>query len=365
MGLVIQDLIADALCVELVPKSDDTGKEFTKEEMRNNYGSVQLIGRISLMFGFLLASFIGGYIAQRFTYKNIVIFLFIIPIFSGMSILFLKKFIKQNYEKNRKLLYLILSFGLLFILCSIPEYNFKEEVIFIINLFFTVYMFKTIISHLTPEQKTNLILVGIVIFAYRIQPTPGSGIEWWQIDVLKFTPMFFAILNQISMILGFIGTWILSPYFLRKGIFFTVVFLSIIELILKIPIIGMAYGLHEWTMQHLGFGAKTIALIDISIEGPFSVAFMVPMLALSSYYAPKKNNIVVWFALTASWFNIPFALGRVISKHINHIFIIERGVYTNVSDLLIYTSAIGFIFPVIAVIACQKFYKKTEEIRQY
>ena len=87
--------------------------------------------------------------------------------------------------------------------------------------------------------------------------------------------------------------------FFKKSIFFVVIFLSVIELILNIPIIAMSYGFHEWTMQHLGFGAKTIALIDITIEGPFSVAFIVPIFALSSYYAPKKYGITIWFALIA------------------------------------------------------------------
>lgn len=122
----------------------------------------------------------------------------------------------------------------------------------------------------------------------------------------------------------------------------------------------MSYGFHEWTIQHLGFGAKTIALIDITIEGPFSVAFMVPILALGSYYALKKYGITIWFALIASWVNLPLALGRIISKYINHVFIVERGVYTHVSDILIYTSAIGFILPIIAVIICKKFYKQNK-----
>jgi hypothetical protein len=45
-----------------------------------------------------------------------------------------------------------------------------------------------------------------------------------------------------------------------------------------LPFLGMFYGLHEWAGAHLGFGARTIAVIDTMADSPLGQVAMIPML---------------------------------------------------------------------------------------
>ena len=58
IGFVLQDVVADAMTVEAVPKTDDSGKEINFNELKSMNVSMQLLGRVSIIFGTLLVSMI-------------------------------------------------------------------------------------------------------------------------------------------------------------------------------------------------------------------------------------------------------------------------------------------------------------------
>jgi len=58
IGFVLQDVVADAMTVEAVPKTDDSGKEINFNELKSMNVSMQLLGRVAIIFGTLLVSMI-------------------------------------------------------------------------------------------------------------------------------------------------------------------------------------------------------------------------------------------------------------------------------------------------------------------
>lgn len=56
------------------------------------------------------------------------------------------------------------------------------------------------------------------------------------------------------------------------------------------PIIGMYFGLHEWTASITGgfVDARFIVLIDTALESPLGQIAMIPMLAWIANSAPEK-----------------------------------------------------------------------------
>ena len=56
VGFVLQDVVADAMTVEAVPKIDDNGKEIDFNDLKSMNVSMQLLGRVSIIFGTLLVS---------------------------------------------------------------------------------------------------------------------------------------------------------------------------------------------------------------------------------------------------------------------------------------------------------------------
>ena len=51
-GYAIQDVVADAMTVEAVPKVDQRGLPFTPEETRAQHTTMQTLGRVSIISGF-------------------------------------------------------------------------------------------------------------------------------------------------------------------------------------------------------------------------------------------------------------------------------------------------------------------------
>jgi hypothetical protein len=112
----------------------------------------------------------------------------------------------------------------------------------------------------------------------------------------------------------------------------------------------MAYGLHEWTEKHFGFGAKTIAVLDTTVVGPFQKLGFLVLCTAITLYAPKKN-IASWFALTMSLMGLALVSGgRIIKRILSEVFVVERGQYEQIGELMIATTLINFLLPTIAIL---------------
>ena len=116
-----------------------------------------------------------------------------------------------------------------------------------------------------------------------------------------------------------------------------------------LPFLGMYYGLHEWTAEHLGFGARTIAIVDTMADSPLGQVAMIPMLAWIAHEAPK-NQKATYFAVMAAFTNLALSASQLGTKYFNKIFIIERGSYNELGKLMISVAVIGLVLPVITVL---------------
>jgi len=141
------------------------------------------------------------------------------------------------------------------------------------------------------------------------------------------------------------------------------VFLTIISTVLTLPIVGMYYGLHEWTAVHTGgiIDARFIALVDTALESPLGQVAMIPMLAWIANSAPA-NLKATFFAVMASFTNLALSLAQLGTKYLNEIFTVSREVkdavsgavtvpadYSELGILLITATVITFVLPIAAV----------------
>ena len=65
IGVVLQDVVADAMSVEVVERE---GRD--KEAINQDLAMVQLLGRLSLSIGMFLVAGLGGWLAQVVSYQN-------------------------------------------------------------------------------------------------------------------------------------------------------------------------------------------------------------------------------------------------------------------------------------------------------
>jgi len=155
-------------------------------------------------------------------------------------------------------------------------------------------------------------------------------------------------LRQIAAIIGLAAMWIFSKQITEYSVAKVLFWIVIAGTILSLPSISLFYGLHQWTKETFGFGARTIALIDTAASSPFAQLSMIPLLSLIAYFAPAGRR-ATWFALMASLMNMALVAGQLQTKYLNEIFVVQRGDYSELGILLITVACIGFALPMAAI----------------
>jgi hypothetical protein len=150
----------------------------------------------------------------------------------------------------------------------------------------------------------------------------------------------------------------------ERSIAYIVGFLTVVGTVLALPIVGMYFGLHEWTAARTGgvVDARFIALVDTALESPLGQIAMVPMLAWIANSAPDKLK-ATYFAVMASFTNLALSAAQLGTKYLNQVFVVTREVkdpatgavkvaadYSHLGDLLIATTALGFVVPLLAIL---------------
>ncbi len=217
---------------------------------------------------------------------------------------------------------------------------------------------------LDAEARATLVGTAIVIFIFRAIPGPGEGVTWWMIDVLNFDQHFMSVLSLIASALTLLGMFIFRRFMAERSIAYVVGFLTVIGTVLSMPIVGMYFGLHHWTMAMTGgvVDARFIALANTALESPLGQIAMIPMLAWIARSAPS-NLKATYFAIMASFTNLALSLSQLGTKYLNEFFIITREVkdplsgvvkmpadYGDLGVLLIAQLAIGLALPLAAIV---------------
>jgi hypothetical protein len=164
-------------------------------------------------------------------------------------------------------------------------------------------------------------------------------------------------------VLTLAGLFVFRRFMAERSIAYIVGFLTIAGTLLGLPIVGMYYGLHDWTAAHTGglVDARAIALIDTALESPLGQIAMVPMLAWIANSAPDRLK-ATFFAVMASFTNLALAAAQLGTKYLNQIFIVTREVrdragvvkaaadYSELGTLLVVTTVLGLVAPLLAIL---------------
>jgi hypothetical protein len=228
----------------------------------------------------------------------------------------------------------------------------KEEIIFLGSLAVVVYLMRQIFKGMEVVKRREIVSIAVIIFMFRAMPSAGAGAGWWQMDVLGFDEAFLGTLRQASAILSIAGMLALRGWMGRRPVPYLVVWLSLYGAVMLLPFIGMYYGLHEWTQAHLGFGARTIAIIDTMADSPMGQVAMIPMLAWIAREAPPERK-ATYFAVMAAFTNLALSASQLGTQYLNKAFVIERGQYDELGALLVTAGLMGLIVPILTVLMFQ------------
>lgn len=355
IGVVLQDVVADAMSVEVVEREGRPQADIDKD-----LAMVQLLGRLSLSLGMFMVAGLGGWLAQIMTYEHLFLLTLIVPVIGVSGALLVKIDVAEQKPVNKKVLGGGLVYAVFVVATGLSQIPYGQEIVFVVSLIVIILLLKALTAEVPKQLIAGIISASVVIFIYRAVPGAGPGAQWFMIDVLGFDKSFFGTLSQIGAGLSIVGMWIFARAITQRPVGQVLTWLIVISFILGLPIIGMYYGLHEWTQQHFGFGARTIALVDTALASPFAQLAMIPMLALIAKHAPR-GNAATWFALMASFMNLALTAGTLFSKFLNQIFVVTREVkdsaghiithadYSQLGILFILTSLIGLVIPLMAI----------------
>ncbi|HEX6978243.1 MAG TPA: hypothetical protein VF342_02995 [Alphaproteobacteria bacterium] len=348
LGLVIQDVVADAMSTEVVDRHDEKGRPRPEHEVDADLGMVQVLGRIALMLGVFAVAGLGGWLADILPYEDIFLLALAVPAISVAGSLLVRLETVEHKPLDWRILGGGIVFGLVTIAIGIGTIPLGQELIFVLSMATMAFLLWLTIADIDAAARRSIVYAAVVIFVFRAMPTFGPGAQWWQIDVLGFDPGFFGTLGQIGAGIAIVATWLFSRTVTERPVTVVLAWLTVLGALLSLPTVGMYYGLHEWTQRVFGFGAHGIALIDTSLASPFAQLSMVPMLTLIAVHAPPGRR-ATWFALMASLMNLALQAGALGTKYLNQIFVVERGAYGELGRLMITATAIGFVVPLLTI----------------
>jgi hypothetical protein len=397
IGYVVQDVVADAMTVEAVPRTDLNGRILPEEEQRLMHSTMQTLGRVAIIGGTLLVAVVNVLMFQGAeampeaekvaVYQRIYGLALLIPAVSVAGVLLAARLRRRTAralgdlgytraeiealtavqtERPRPNWWILgggLAFGLVSLSVGLNGLAFGQEIIFVLSMFIVLVLMSRLMDEMAPEPKAVLLGTAVLIFVFRAIPSPGPGASWWMIDVLGFDQSFMAKLSLIGSTLSLAGLFLFRRFMAEKSMPHIILMLTLAGTALSLPTVGMYYGLHQWTAAHTGgiVDARFIALVDTALESPLGQIAMVPMLAWIAHSAPSHLK-ATFFAVMASFTNLSLALAQLGTKYLNDIYTVAREVkdpasglvsvpanYSEMGHLLIAATVLGLVMPLAAI----------------
>ena len=334
VGLMIQDVVADALSVEIA-RSD--------EEM----GQIQTLGRMFTLAGGIgvgyLSGFLAGSIGPRATFAAAMV----LPIIVAATVFFIPRETRARPVrpddapfgggKARLVLLVGLGYAAFGVALQLADVPYAEEIVLVVSA--------ALISFLLARLRISraVAVAAVVIFLFRATPNVGQGYSYWAIDQLGFDERFLGVLAQVGSILSLTGLLVFRKTIVKRPVSFTLMWVMVAATILYLPNIGLFYGLHEW----LGISARTLAFIDTTISAPLAQLTMVPMLVLIAKTAPAGGEATM-FAIMASLMNLALSASQLFTQYLNTAFAVTQQDYSNLGRLMIVVGVVGLL-PLLAL----------------
>jgi len=397
VGYVVQDVVADAMTVEAVPRRDEQGRPIDPALRKRMNTTVQTLGRVAILGGGVLVSLVNVIMFQdteslpqadkAAIYARIYAMALVIPAVSVLGVA-LARWLRGREarrlraqglddaavrraqdpggaatEPNWWILGGSLVFAAISLSIGLSELELGQELVFAGSLSVIVFLMTKILRELEPDARRTLVGTALLIFVFRALPGPGAGATWWMIDVLGFDQAFLAKLSLIASGLTLAGLFVFRRFMADRSIATIVGTLSVAGFALGLPIVGMVYGLHDWTAARTGgiVDARFIALVDTALESPLGQIAMVPMLAWIANSAPARLK-ATYFAVMASFTNLALSASQLGTKYLNQLFVVTRQVtdpatgavtvpahYGELGVLLVTASALSLALPFAAI----------------
>ena len=330
IGFMVQDVVADALSVE-VAKTDE------------EIGQIQTLGRMATLAGGISVGYLSGWLAETIGTRATFGVAALLPALVVLSVPFARPGRGAarvtataapgdggplGGGKARMVMLVGLGYAAFGVILEMLDVPFNQEIVLTVSVALIALLLQRV------GISRGVAVASIVIFLFRATPDVGQGYSYWAIDRLGFDQRFLGLLAQVSSILSLGGLLLFRKSIVRRPVSFTLFYL---------PNVGLFYGLHEW----LGISARTLAFIDTTISAPLAQLTMVPMLILIAKSAPAGAEATM-FAIMASLMNLALSASQLFTRYLNDLFAVTQQDYSNLGQLMIVVGLVNLL-PLLAL----------------
>ncbi|MCI0546512.1 MAG: MFS transporter [Candidatus Rokubacteria bacterium] len=328
VGFMVQDVIADALSVEIAR---------TDEEI----AQVQTLGRMAFLAGTISVGYLSGELTARLGPRAVFAVAMVLPVLVALAALTLRGEVRAappaaegplGAGRAQLVIGVGLAYAVLGVLLEMLGVPYAQEIILVVSAVLIVLLLQRI------GLSRAVAVAAFVIFLFRAAPTVGQGYSYWAIDGLGFDQRFLGVLAQVSAVLGLVGLILFRKPIARHPVSFTLTWVILVATVLYLPSIGLFYGLHQW----LGISAHALAFIDTTISAPLAQLTMVPMLVLIAKTAPAGAEATM-FAIMASLMNLALSASELFTRYLNEFFHVTQQDYSNLGRLMIAVAVLGLV----------------------
>jgi hypothetical protein len=334
VGFMMQDVVADALSVEVAENDEELGQ-------------IQALGRMALLMGSISVGYLGGWLAGQIGPRGVFAIAMALPLIVALSVALMPrsdrpsaKITSENAPEGARPLVIIvtgLAYAVLGVLLQIFDVPYAQEIVLVVSGILIAFLLNTL------GISRSIGIAAVVIFLFRSTPTVGQGYQYWAIDRLGFDQQFLGLLSQVSSVLSLIGLLVFRKTIVERPVSFTLFWVVVAGTLLYLPSIGLFYGVNEW----LGLSARMFAFIDTTISAPLGQLTMVPILVLIAKSA-KPGAEATTFAIMASLMNLALSASELFTRYLNDFFAVTQQDYSNLGNLMITVGATGLL-PLLAL----------------
>jgi MFS family permease len=334
VGFMVQDVVADALSVE-VARNDEEIKQ------------VQTLGRMALLVGSISVGYLSGWLAGALGPRPVFAIATVLPVLVVIATCFVPRrpavppptdaANPLGAGKARLVVLVGLSYAALGVVLEALSVPFAQEIILVVSGGLIVMLLNRV------GISRGVAVAAFAIFCFRAVPGAGQGFNYWAIDHLGFDQEFLGVLAQVSAVLSLAGLIVFRKPITHRPVSYTLFWVTIAGAVLYLPTIGLFYGVNEW----FGLSPRMFAFIDTTISAPLGQLSMVPMLALIARTAPRGAEATM-FAIMASLMNLALSASELFTRYLNSFFAVTQQDYSGLGRLLIMVGMIGLL-PLLAL----------------
>jgi hypothetical protein len=334
VGYMVQDVVADALSVEVASSEEEIAQ-------------VQTLGRMALLIGGISVGYLSGWLAGVIGPRRVFAVAAGLPLLVAVGALFVRPAARPaappadggvlGQGKARLVLLVGLGYAALGVALEILTVPFAQEIVLVVSGSLIVMLLSRV------GISRGVAVASFAIFVFRAVPGVGQGYSYWAIDGLGFDQRFLGLLAQVSSVLSLAGLLVFRKTIVKRPVSFTLLWVILAGAVLYLPNIGLFYGLHHW----LGISARMLAFIDTTISAPLAQLTMVPMLVLIARTAPPGGEATM-FAIMASLMNLALSASQLGTRYLNDVFHVSQQDYSNLGRLMIAVGVLGLV-PLLAL----------------